>query len=148
MKIKTHCEYCGSTNLSSIGTCMDIDCPGPDVMKIIESSHPRIVMVLSPYTDGDYGVVQRRVEQTQDYFMKLLELGMTPFSAIMQCHDVSNRKEIAGTFTQWGKYCLDMMSIADEIHVLMLDGWEESVGVRQEIEHAKSLNLQVSYVTG
>lgn len=40
---------------------------------------------------------------------------------------------------------LAMVAAMDELYVIMLDGWEESTGVRSEIRYAKSLGKKVRY---
>ena len=46
----------------------------------------------------------------------------------------------------WGvnKYMLDK---SDELWVLLMDGWDTSDGVKQEIEYAKSIGLTIKYMS-
>ena len=46
----------------------------------------------------------------------------------------------------WMKQCLNMLKCASELHVLCMDGWEESNGVSQEIEFACLNNIPVFYI--
>lgn len=45
----------------------------------------------------------------------------------------------------WKDYAYRLMSICDKVVVLKLDGWEESEGVKGEIEMAAQLGLPVVY---
>lgn len=46
----------------------------------------------------------------------------------------------------WVSWALDLLSRCDEIHVLCYDNWEESPGVRAEINFAKSKNIPITYI--
>ncbi len=47
----------------------------------------------------------------------------------------------------WMKWCIKLLSKCDEIHVLMFEGWEESIGVAEEIEFAHNNKLVIKYIT-
>ena len=46
----------------------------------------------------------------------------------------------------WYEWSMDFLRHADEVWVLMLDGWRESTGVCDEIRVAKELGKRVRYV--
>ena len=43
--------------------------------------------------------------------------------------------------SEWMKYDLPYLSVANKLYVLMIDGWDISDGVQQEIEYAKEHDL-------
>jgi hypothetical protein len=47
----------------------------------------------------------------------------------------------------WKEFDEKLLSICDELWVLMLPGWEESTGVKAEIEIAKQNNKPIHYIT-
>jgi hypothetical protein len=50
------------------------------------------------------------------------------------------------TWEAWGKHCRDLIERSDEVWVLQYDGWDTSVGVRGEIEHAELHGKPVAFV--
>lgn len=51
-----------------------------------------------------------------------------------------------GGWEFWQGYDQHMISLCDEVHVLMLQGWTNSVGVTAEIKIAKRLNKPFYYI--
>ena len=49
------------------------------------------------------------------------------------------------TYDTWKERCRLLMCSCDEVHVLRYKLWERSVGVKDEIEHAKFLRIPVTY---
>lgn len=80
----------------------------------------------------------------------MMERGLFVFSPIAHTHPIIT----AGSVTQlaqfgwefWAAYNELLISRCDELHVLMLDGWRESVGVTAEIAIAERLNKPVKYI--
>lgn len=50
-------------------------------------------------------------------------------------------------FTEWEIDDYSFIYVAQEVWVLMSDGWEESKGVQAEIEFAKKLSRPIKYIT-
>lgn len=46
----------------------------------------------------------------------------------------------------WMQWCRELMKKCVAIDVLMIDGWEDSLGVQEEIKFAKSLNIKINYI--
>lgn len=43
----------------------------------------------------------------------------------------------AATWDAWGKHCRALIERCDEVWVIQCEGWDTSVGVRGELDHAK-----------
>ena len=54
--------------------------------------------------------------------------------------------ELPTGFDYWREYDEAMLDCCEELHVLMLDGWRESVGVQAEIKLAELWGLKIVYV--
>ena len=98
------------------------------------------VFIVSPYTDDDYDVINRRALEADTYVSELTRQGKVCYSAISAMHHLLYIAELPGTWDYWRMHCDRMMHDADEVHVLCLDGWEETVGMKNEIAIAKELN--------
>lgn len=46
----------------------------------------------------------------------------------------------------WYEHCLRILSACDEIHVLMLDGWQESIGMQKEMQYAQGNSISIRYI--
>ena len=53
---------------------------------------------------------------------------------VVHGHAVASAHEMPTGHDFWMRHCLTMLARADRMAVLMLDGWQESTGVRAEIE--------------
>lgn len=109
---------------------------------------PMMTYLCSPYSHVKY-------EKRYDRFVSacraaaiLMKRGLHVFSPIAHSHSVSEGAEDIELPTDWSywqhqdQWYLDRI---DAVAVLMLDGWEKSVGVQAEIEIAKKRGLPISY---
>ena len=104
-----------------------------------------VVYVANPYTGTDY---ERNVRflAVEKYTAHLIHEGGTAISPIVHNHVLAFRNDLPHDFKFWQKYCLNLLMVCDIVHVLMLDGWEDSVGVQGEIAEAKELDIPVFFV--
>lgn len=54
--------------------------------------------------------------------------------------------EVPGDWAYWKLYSETLMRLCDGCYVIMMDGWEESVGVCEEIILAKKFNKTIIYL--
>lgn len=54
--------------------------------------------------------------------------------------------ELGGSFEKWAARDLEFISRCDEVWVVKMEGWKESVGVRAEIKFAKDIKKPVKYI--
>lgn len=104
------------------------------------------VFIISPYTDDDFDVTNRRALEADIYVGELIRQGKVCYSTISAIHHLLYLTELPGTWVYWRMHCEVMMMHATEVHVLCLDGWEQSEGVQAEIEIAKTFNKKITYV--
>jgi hypothetical protein len=104
------------------------------------------IFVISPYTDDDFTIIEARAWEADKYVGELTRQGKVCYSAISAMHHLLQVCQLPGTWDYWKMHCETMMMHAYEVHVLCLDGWEESEGVHAEIEIAKMFNKKITYV--
>ena len=107
-----------------------------------------MIYLASPYTSQDNSVVEERHSWAEHVTAKLMIKGFVVFSPIVHNHKLSQNYKLPKDYEFWEKYCLEMLSLASELYVLMLDGWEESKGVKAEIAFAKKQNIPITYMNG
>lgn len=49
------------------------------------------------------------------------------------------------TYDTWKERCRRLIDVSDEVHVLTYPGWEDSVGVADEIAYATEIGVDVTY---
>jgi len=105
------------------------------------------IFIISPYTDDDFDVRNRRAMEADTYVSELTQQGKVCYSAISAMHHLLYIGELPGTWDYWRMHCEVMIMHAYEVHVLCLDGWEQSEGVKAEMEIANVLGKKIKYIT-
>lgn len=100
----------------------------------------------SPYHSADKVAMEKRYLQTKDALAALLQQGRTVFSPIVMCHPVAVEYNLGLAASDWEEFDYNFLSTSMGVLVLMLPGWEDSIGVQGEIATARSLSLPVEYV--
>ena len=102
-----------------------------------------VIYVCSPYSSNP----KKNYKAVLSYVVETFEnKGIVLFSPIVYGHTIAKKLDYAITWEYWEGFDLEMLEKSDEVWVLMLDGWSESVGVKQEIEYAKKLGKIIRYI--
>ena len=75
-----------------------------------------------------------------------MSIGKIVFSPITHCHPMTKYYDLPGNWEFWCEFDRFFISKAECIHVLMLDDWESSKGVKAELGIARELNIPVMYI--
>jgi hypothetical protein len=105
------------------------------------------VFVISPYTHENPDIMRDRVNEAEKYIAKLTMEGVVAYSTIAAMDHLVRKFELPNDFEYWKTHCIKMVSAAKEVHVLCLDGWEDSVGAQYEIEVAIQQTKKINYIT-
>ena len=104
-----------------------------------------MIYLASPYSHPDSEVREQRFQEVCFAAARLLVAGYAVFSPIVHGHPlVGCGLPIDWPF--WERFDRDHLLRCDEVVVLMLDGWRESVGVAAEIQIAGELGKPVRYL--
>lgn len=118
-----------------------------DLSKNILKNMSKLVFISSPYSNPDENIKEENYKKVAKYATFLCKSGITAISPIVYGHELlKNDKSMSSDWSFWENFCLNLMKKCDEIHVLKLNGWEKSVGVREEIEFANTQNINIVYV--
>lgn len=102
--------------------------------------------IASPYTSPDAMVRTERYLAAIQYAHFLLSNGIPCFSPIIHYHLISLLWRMPKEFAFWKNYDEAMIKSCNAIRVLMIPGWEESIGVTHEIDFAYSLGKVIIMV--
>jgi hypothetical protein len=105
-----------------------------------------LIYLASPYSHFLIRVERERHFAVLNCAARLIGEGNVVFSPIVHCHPIKELMRGCGDWDTWKEYNKTFLDHCEEMIVLMLTGWEESVGVKAEIEYTKALNKPISYI--
>jgi hypothetical protein len=104
-----------------------------------------VIYLCSPYTHPDPAVREQRFEATCRAAADLIRMERPVYSPIVFSHPLC-RYGLPLDWQFWQQHDLAFLAMCDEVIVLKLDGWEQSVGIQAEIVAAKALGKPVSFI--
>jgi hypothetical protein len=105
-----------------------------------------LIYIAAPYRHENPDVVKDRVYMINEYFAFLIEHGMHAVSPLLLHPVVTQRKLRTDAEYYWEEYGYNLMLHCQEVHILCLDGWQQSSGILGERLRANELNLRVSFI--
>lgn len=106
-----------------------------------------ISYLAAPYSSTQIHIRDRRYNQISFVAAQLMKRGELIFSPITSCHHLAIDYELPYDADYWLRYNLTFLKRCDRLLVLQLEGWEDSVGLRNEIAFATEYNIPIEYVT-
>jgi nucleoside 2-deoxyribosyltransferase len=104
-----------------------------------------VIYLASPYSHPDAGVREQRFRDACQAAAALLRAGHAVFSPIAHSHPLVEHGIPTG-WSFWEGQDRKLLACCDEVVVLMLDGWDRSVGVREEIRIAREMGKPVRFL--
>ena len=107
-----------------------------------------MIYLASPYMHADPEVKRARHDAAVRAAIRIMaETGEAVFSPIAHSHlmHVWSDGKIGGDWRQWAEFDRAVIAACSTFYVLMLDGWEQSVGIKAELEIARGLGLRVVF---
>lgn len=99
----------------------------------------------SPYTHDNPDVKKERFEAVCEVASYMMLKGEHVFSPIAHTYPIAVHGGVPTDWDFWGDYDKEFLNFCEELIILMLPGWKESVGVTAEIEYMRELGKKVSY---
>jgi hypothetical protein len=104
-----------------------------------------LIYLASPYSNADPAVEQARFDAVCRAAAALMRQGLLVFSPIAHSHPIA-RFGLPTDWSFWQRYDSAFLAQCDELWVLMLPGWDRSVGVRAEVRLAKEMGKPMRLV--
>jgi hypothetical protein len=104
-----------------------------------------MIYVASPYSHSDATVREDRFRAACQAAAALLRAGRCVFSPIAHSHPLVDFG-LPTDWEFWQRYNVEHLQRCEELMVLTLDGWRESIGVQAEIRIAGEMGTPVSYL--
>ena len=105
-----------------------------------------IIYLATPYSDPDPAVREYRFQCVNEVALDLITGGHLVFSPISQTHPMEISTGIVRGFDFWRPYNFGWIDVCDVLYVLMLPGWDTSVGVQAERAHAATMTPPIPEV--
>jgi len=107
----------------------------------------KLIYLATPYSHPEWEVKKQRFKEASRKAGELMEKGMTVFCPIAHSHPIDT---YSFTTPKPGNWWLNqdfaVLERCDELYVYMLDGWDESYGVSQEVNFAQANNIPITYI--
>lgn len=105
-----------------------------------------MIYLASPYSHPEPEMVQHRFEAITKIAADMTSRGLCVFSPITYGHTLWQfKKDIPTDWRFWIDICFAYLDISQELWVVCLPGWDQSVGVKAEIERATDKGIPVIY---
>lgn len=104
-----------------------------------------MIYVASPYSSPDPGLMVHRYREVERVTALLLQNKIWCYSPIVHCHELANNYKLPTDHAYWREYNFHMLDRAVALLVHQQPGWEESIGVNEEIDYSHSLNLRLVF---
>lgn len=104
-----------------------------------------LIYLASPYSHENFVIVNARYRDTQDFVARHLAAGRFIYSPIVYAHPLAVRHNLPTSAEWWWAFNKTMIDHCDMIWVLCLRDWENSRGVRDEIDYAEIIGKLVKY---
>lgn len=110
------------------------------------SNYGHLYYLASPYSHKDREVMDERAETVTKAAVDLLHQGIFVFAPIAY-NAPWEKYNLPGDWNFWQDFDKSFVSRMDAVVVLMIDGWDKSVGVAAEIQFANENLIPVYYLT-
>ena len=99
----------------------------------------------SPYSHPDPFVREWRYLQAAKLLSQLLEQRRWTYSPIVHCHELKKICSLPAEHTFWLAYDCFILKRCSRLLVLRLPAWEDSRGVRMEMEFARANSIPIEF---
>jgi hypothetical protein len=110
-----------------------------------------LAYLASPFSHPDTKVEESRYQLVSQVAANLVDRGHVLFCPITHARPMAPYRTLkprvdGSGFNSWEHMDLEFIRRCDELWVVCLDGWENSVGVRTEVEFARRCHKPVLYL--
>lgn len=105
-----------------------------------------MIYLASPYSNKDPHIVRDRFLLVEQCTALLIQQGIFVWSPIVHCHEMAAKYKLPTDAAFWKSYNFDFIRRADAVYILRIPGWDESVGVKMEMDLANSAMIPLVFV--
>lgn len=105
-----------------------------------------LVYLATPYSHQSDEIRKQRFEKVNKAAAKLMENGLHIYSPISHTHPIAEAGNLPKGWDFWEEYDRKLLAVCGKLIVYKQDGWQESIGVQNEIKIAQELKLEIEYL--
>jgi len=98
------------------------------------------------YSKQEREVKQKRFEAVNEVAAKLIKKGFVVVSPISHSHSIAEQCDIDASFETWAQLDFALIARCDMVFVYCQKGWEDSQGIKNEINFANKAQLPVMFI--
>lgn len=117
-----------------------------DLDKIKKVENSQLIYLASPYSHPDDEIREDNYVVVSNIAADMVADGQVVFSPISYGHNLITFKEMPSNWEFWFNFCVTFLLKCDKLVVCKMPGWENSVGVKEEIEIAINHGIDVEYI--
>ena len=102
-----------------------------------------IIYLASPYSHPEEVIRKARDNAAKKAAGDLMRSGVTVFSPIAHSHGIAEAAGIPYDWPGWIKHDLEILRVCQQLWILQLPGWEESRGIKAEVEAALKRGMPI-----
>lgn len=111
----------------------------------MNTQEPIKIYLASPYTNNFFKIREVRFLAISKVAAKLTESGYNVYSPILNGHVMSQHVIFPYDYNFWAARDKQFIEWCDRFYIVTLHGWEQSKGIKKEIEVAKDLGKPITY---
>ena len=104
------------------------------------------IYLACPYSHEYLTVKIGRFWKANEKAAELMKQGHIVFSPISHSHPIALQCDLPGDYHYWKAWNRSFIEWCDQVWILRLEGWKESIGVKGEIEDAAELGKPSFYI--
>lgn len=113
---------------------------------MIKRSH--LIYLAGPYSHKDRSIMEDRELKHAQCAVALKKQGLSIYAPIPETTALAKLAGLTGTsWEDWREHDLNLLGRCDEIMVMLIPGWKESLGVRGEVKFALKNNIPITFVS-
>ncbi len=105
-----------------------------------------IVYLAIPYSSDKKEIRLKRVLISDYFFAKLTKKGYIVFAPISQNAMSAEAYDLPKDAKYWERCDIAFLKVCKKLFVIKCDGWENSKGIKREVEIAGKLKIPVEYL--
>lgn len=105
-----------------------------------------MIYIANPYSHPEAAVRQERYLRVLNYCGRRMMMGETVFSPIVYGHPFALLGLAGIAHTDWISFNERMMLASSELRVLYMPGWQQSKGIKHEVDFANRHGIPVTGV--
>jgi len=117
-----------------------------DLVKIKKAKESKLIYLASPYSHPDDEVREDNYIVVSNIAADMVSNGYVVFSPISYGHNLLGFKNMPSNWEFWFNFCVAFLLRCDKLVVCKMPGWDNSIGVKEEIEIARNCGIEVEYI--